>query len=416
MNEIEKKYEFVLNKMKAEGEIFNSEELVVSIKDLLYDFLLDDIKGGKRYKNGIQSFEEIKIDEPTILTNQFVDYKGNILIHEKTGLFKITFKNREFLYVYKYMPRSSKNDRVETLFIGTEKVIGQFDNIRLKEMMRRQKPPKGIFNAHYNEDYEKVSYLTIPISHFPKIDVFHPSYEILYEDVNNFFSNEDGLYKRLNKPKIKKVMLIGEPGTGKTLMIYNLIRLYYKSYHISYVIDFRELMANILNIKDHSIPSIIVFEDCEKKFKDVNNFVLNFLDGIYQPMVKKGMYIIFTTNSPVGIEDRIMKRPGRIDNIIHVGPLRENYALECAKFYFRDFFEITDDYEEIFNNLTGAQIANMVNGVKSKALKKRKINKELMQEVKKEMLNTWKDTEKYAIRNYYSNVIRGFSSDDETPF
>ena len=73
MNEIEKKYEFVLNKMKAAGENFNTEELILSIKDILYNFLLDDVKAGKRYKNGIQSFEEVKNTETSIFTDQFVD-------------------------------------------------------------------------------------------------------------------------------------------------------------------------------------------------------------------------------------------------------------------------------------------------------------------------------------------------------
>ena len=212
-------------------------------------------------------------------------------------------------------------------------------------------------------------------------------------------------------------MLIGEPGTGKTLMIYNLIKNYLKTHHIGYVQNFKELIYNIENISRYSLPSILIFEDCESEFKKVNNYILNFLDGIYQPKVKKGVYIIFTTNSPVGVEDRIMKRPGRIDRIIHVGTLKHEEALRCAQYYFKDFFDITEEYQDVFHNLTGAQIANMVNGVKSRALDVENIDKKLFIQVKNDMIRTWQEADKYAYRNYDKRSVKGFfPEEDETPF
>src|SRR5262249_23750477 len=71
--------------------------------------------------------------------------------------------------------------------------------------------------------------------------------------------------------------------------------------------------------------------------KDEKSQILNVLDGVESPNNPHGVLLVATTNYPEIIDERISKRPGRIDRIFYVPPIEnEDQALRMLKRYMGD--------------------------------------------------------------------------------
>ena len=103
----------------------------------------------------------------------------------------------------------------------------------------------------------------------------------------------------------------------------------------------------------HNVPTVVILEDAESTLSDGNSTqssVLNFLDGVDQPSNKNGAYILMTTNHPERIEDRVLRRPGRIDRIFQVGPLKSLVQLHI-QYYNCYYIRNHGGYPQLFLNL-----------------------------------------------------------------
>jgi AAA+ superfamily predicted ATPase len=138
-------------------------------------------------------------------------------------------------------------------------------------------------------------------------------------------------YASIQAPRLRKVLLIGSAGTGKTTLLKA-----EGSYHakkggfVCYVYPPQsgrspsawQQLTNALHMAAESrIPSLILVEDFEMFISSASELqsVLNILDGIATPDNPAGTLLLATSNDPEKIDQRIRDRPGRIDAIIELG-------------------------------------------------------------------------------------------------
>ena len=179
--------------------------------------------------------------------------------------------------------------------------------------------------------------------------------------------------QRFGQKPLRKFLLCGEPGTGKTSICYDIAKEYQKDIPIVFVTDFDSLAKHISECAKVNKRTIVIFEDCEVDFRNsaIDSSILNFLDGIDRPNIQDGAIVIMTTNHPERIEARITKRPGRIDKLFFINALEGQSAVDVFNLYFGEFmkennFDATtqtakEAIEIIASGMTGAQIKELFN-------------------------------------------------------
>lgn len=233
-------------------------------------------------------------------------------------------------------------------------------------------PKNGIYRAHlvrtmmgsYMVYDEVTSIQSNPAIHECKDSIIKAS---------DFFFNNISLYSKFNQKPLRKFLLCGEPGTGKTSICFDIAKHFQQELPVIFVTDFDDMEAHIVECAKLNRKTVVVFEDCEASLRmsGANSKILNFLDGIDRPNIKDGAIIVMTTNHPERIEARITKRPGRIDKIFHINALEGKFAYDVFNLYFGDFmkenkFDVSSDtaheaIEIIANGMTGAQIKELFN-------------------------------------------------------
>jgi DNA polymerase III delta prime subunit len=384
-----------------------------------------------RSKNAVLAIDAIeKLDSDVWdIYDDFVSEDNNTDGFEQTGLFRIKFNDSSYIYLI-FQKTTDIFSQTFCVGVGKENEWQKFKKIFNKVNYHRNYPEIGfaktVVHTNHIEGKSEIKYSDVSIKELPHVEVFHPAYNEIISDVESFFNCDNELYQRYNKPKVRKIILSGEPGTGKTLISLTLSKKYLKSHSIVTVNDFKAMRMHFDKVFESDMPSIIIFEDCERELYQINSEGLNFLDGINQPLHKKGVYIIFTTNYPYIIPDRIVKRPGRVDRIFNINMLKDDYALNCAKYYFKDVLSITEKHNDLFNNLTGAQIAGLATSSILLALgNNQQVSFEHIKKCKKDMLDSMNDLEEKAKRESHNvkkligfrNELRNnYHEEDDLPF
>lgn len=151
-------------------------------------------------------------------------------------------------------------------------------------------------------------------------------------DIETFFSKGVGIYKQLGLPPFRKLLLVGPPGTGKTTLCEALAKLVLqKKCVVVYVsasdrdgASFNKIHRALQIIATARHPVMMIVEEIDVYLKgDDKSQILNVLDGMESPNNPRGALLIATTNYPEVIDERIAKRPGRIDRIVHVPVIQD---------------------------------------------------------------------------------------------
>ena len=140
-------------------------------------------------------------------------------------------------------------------------------------------------------------------------------------NVNAFFKQK-AIFQRLGFSWRRGVLLVGPPGTGKTMLCKAAANAH-PEVHFLYVRDLGQPGSrrdNILPIFEKArrlAPCILAIEDMDGLIhKDNRTTFLNELDGFKN---NDGLLIIASSNHPERIDEALLKRPSRFDRVYHIG-------------------------------------------------------------------------------------------------
>jgi SpoVK/Ycf46/Vps4 family AAA+-type ATPase len=156
----------------------------------------------------------------------------------------------------------------------------------------------------------------------------HPSYAVLLEDARHFFRNI-GFFTRHGQSGMRKVLLTGPPGTGKTSILMAVAAELGRELPVVLADDDMDVVVTCAKAARQQRACIVMVEEMDMLVKPSSG-ALGFLDGTNTERNPAGTYLIATTNYPRKIDKRILKRPGRIDRVIAVAALRSRVAAAVA--------------------------------------------------------------------------------------
>lgn len=181
---------------------------------------------------------------------------------------------------------------------------------------------------------------------------------ILY-DVDAFFARGVEVYKRLNLKPFRKLLFAGIPGTGKTMLCSAIARRALDAGHFVIYVSGSNMHGSefwkihqALDIAARAdTPTIVLVEELDAYLNSESKAqMLNVLDGSETPINKHGTLLIATTNHPEKIDNRVMKRPGRLDRIFIIPELQ---SAEDAEKMLRNYLSAAwrDEHSQIVPRL-----------------------------------------------------------------
>ncbi|MBN1285458.1 MAG: ATP-binding protein [Anaerolineae bacterium] len=168
----------------------------------------------------------------------------------------------------------------------------------------------------------------------------------LLNDMNAFFEEGVHIYRQLQLIPFRKLLLVGVPGTGKTMLCAALSKLaigqgrvvVYVSGSDMYGATFEKIHRALYVVSEAKQEVLLIVEEIDAYLHaDDKARVLNVLDGVESPNNPRGVLMVATTNYPEIIDERIAKRPGRVDRIFAIPPIQdEDQALRMLRRYMGD--------------------------------------------------------------------------------
>lgn len=185
--------------------------------------------------------------------------------------------------------------------------------------------------------------------------------EDIIKDIDAFFEKGVDIYHRLNLKPFRKLLFAGVPGTGKTMLCSAIAGwAQERNYFVVYVSGANQYGAKFWKIHEalemaasSDAPTIVLVEELDAYLDEESKAqLLNVLDGSESPNNKHGTILIATTNHPEKIDDRVMKRPGRLDRIFIIPEMEdEAIAQQMLKEYLGEAWR--DEHSEIVTRLLG---------------------------------------------------------------
>lgn len=156
--------------------------------------------------------------------------------------------------------------------------------------------------------------------------------ESVHAEVVGFFKSGAALYRQLGLPPFRKLLFVGAPGTGKSTLCAALAKVALKMRCVVIYISAADEDGASFDKVQHALytathaqqPVLMVLEELDAYMKaEDKSQILNVLDGFETPNNRRGTLLLATTNHPEVIDQRIAKRPGRVDRVIHIPEIQD---------------------------------------------------------------------------------------------
>lgn len=168
----------------------------------------------------------------------------------------------------------------------------------------------------------------------------------LLDDMEAFFNKGVGIYRQLKLPPFRKLLLAGVPGTGKTMLCAAMAKIAIGNGRVVVYVSgadrdgasFEKIQRALQAVTAARYPVLLIVEELDAYLQgDDKARVLNVLDGIESPNNPKGALLLATTNYPEAIDERISKRPGRLDRIFVIPTIQDAAQAEAMlRHYMRE--------------------------------------------------------------------------------
>jgi predicted AAA+ superfamily ATPase len=168
----------------------------------------------------------------------------------------------------------------------------------------------------------------------------------LQDDMEAFFDKGVQIYRQLKLAPFRKLLLAGVPGTGKTMLCAAMAKLAISHGRIVVYVSgsdrdgasFEKIQRALQAVTAARYPVLLIVEELDAYLQgDDKARVLNVLDGVESPNNPQGALLLATTNYPEVIDERIAKRPGRLDRIFVIPTIQDDqHAEQMLRHYMAD--------------------------------------------------------------------------------
>jgi predicted AAA+ superfamily ATPase len=168
----------------------------------------------------------------------------------------------------------------------------------------------------------------------------------LLEDMEAFFTKGVHIYRQLKLAPFRKLLLAGVPGTGKTMLCAAMAKLAINEGRIVVYVSgsdrdgasFEKIQRALQAVTAARYPVLLIVEELDAYLQgDDKARILNVLDGVESPNNPEGALMLATTNYPEVIDERIAKRPGRLDRIFVIPTIQDDHhAEQMLRYYMAD--------------------------------------------------------------------------------
>ncbi len=194
----------------------------------------------------------------------------------------------------------------------------------------------------------------------------------LLEDMEAFFTKGVHIYRQLKLAPFRKLLLAGVPGTGKTMLCAAMAKLAIAQGRIVVYVSgsdrdgasFEKIQRALQAVAAARYPVLLIVEELDAYLhNDDKARVLNVLDGVESPNNPQGALLLATTNYPEVIDERIAKRPGRLDRIFVIPTIQDGEQAEAMLRYY-----MADQWREEHNAVVAQLIGQPGAFVRESAL------------------------------------------------
>jgi hypothetical protein len=181
----------------------------------------------------------------------------------------------------------------------------------------------------------------------------------LMDDVEAFFNEGVDIYRQLKLPPFRKLLLAGVPGTGKTMLCAAMAKHAIDQKRIVVYVSgsdrdgasFEKIQRAFQAVAAARYPTLLIVEELDAYLRGEDKArILNVLDGVESPNNPQGSLLLATTNYPEAIDERISRRPGRLDRIFVIPTIQdEAQAEQMLRHYMGDHWK--NEYTEVLPRL-----------------------------------------------------------------
>lgn len=319
------------------------------------------IQPGRRLKGKARYMGYEMLDCPYVVPITRFYYPGrNVIMTDSVGAFSFKFQRGdetfEALYASAYYEEKDGRSIDAIVLVPTQHlaVWAAFQTLCSRTANRLERSPSVYIIGGSDETFKpNVEWNQVILPEALKAD--------LRADVETFFTEGVDLYRQLNLPPFRKILLVGPPGTGKSTLCAALAKLALnKKCVVVYISSadiegatFDKIHRALRIVANSRHPVLVIVEELDVYLnKEEKSQILNVLDGLETPNNPRGALLIATTNYPEVIDERIAKRPGRVDRIVYIPPIQDEDQARRMLMRYMDA-QYRDEHDKVLTSLIG---------------------------------------------------------------